>query len=648
MKNIPIFGKFLSIMAVFGVFAVGVAFYAGSRINGVSAAYVDLLDHEANAAVALARANRHVQGMRAAIGDVMLASGPELAEEAFKDYQNAREQFTSYIDKAITLLPGDSSLPALKTEVLQSIDAACQPTFKAGRAAASQEEIIAAQQLFWADCKPVFAKMTPVLAAAVNAAVSSSEVQGRALADSSQSTARMSIISVIFGIAIVLAGGFVAIRAWLVRPIRQLASTMETLAAGNLDTAIDGTDRRDEIGLMARSVGVFKDNGLAARELARDAENARSMTEAERARNIKADQQRAEAMAQATSGLAEGLQQLAGGNLTYKLNQAFAPEFESLRANFNATVEKLQDAMSAVTQSAGAIDSGSREMSDSASNLSKRTEQQAASLEETAAALDQITVNVTNSSKRTDEARVMASEANVSAQRSGEVVASAVDAMNRIEQSSNQITSIIGVIDEIAFQTNLLALNAGVEAARAGEAGKGFAVVAQEVRELAQRSASAAKEIKELIRKSADEVDNGVKLVTATGEVLKIIGDQVVSINAQLDAIATSAREQSVGLKEVNIAVNQMDQVTQQNAAMVEEATAASASLATEAERLRHLMSQFQLGSAVAAINARPVAAHNASRPAASPARALAGRLKSAFSGGASSAAAAKQEWSEF
>lgn len=203
---------------------------------------------------------------------------------------------------------------------------------------------------------------------------------------------------------------------------------------------------------------------------------------------------------------------------------------------------------------------------------------------------------MTNSSKRADEARTIAVQANTSATQSGAVVADAVDAMGRIEQSSNQISNIIGVIDEIAFQTNLLALNAGVEAARAGDAGKGFAVVAQEVRELAQRSAQAAKEIKDLIRNSSVEVQSGVKLVRETGDALKTIEGFVVTINHHMDAIATSAREQSVGLSEVNTAVNQMDQVTQQNAAMVEETNAASATLANEAGRLRELISQFQLG----------------------------------------------------
>ncbi|RWX74343.1 methyl-accepting chemotaxis protein, partial [Neorhizobium lilium] len=218
-------------------------------------------------------------------------------------------------------------------------------------------------------------------------------------------------------------------------------------------------------------------------------------------------------------------------------------------------------------------------------------------------------------------ARAVAIQANESARHSGQVVASAVGAMGKIEQSSSQISNIIGVIDDIAFQTNLLALNAGVEAARAGEAGKGFAVVAQEVRELAQRSAKAAKEIKELIRNSSVEVGSGVKLVSETGEALKTIEAYIVTINQHMDAIATSAREQSVGLSEVNTAVNQMDQVTQQNAAMVEEANAAGATLANEAARLRSLISGFQLGAGgqVSAASRPTSFAKPASKPASGP-----------------------------
>ncbi|MDQ0458141.1 methyl-accepting chemotaxis protein [Rhizobium paknamense] len=297
----------------------------------------------------------------------------------------------------------------------------------------------------------------------------------------------------------------------------------------------------------------------------------------------------------AVDTIGAALASLAAGDLAVKLDKPFAADFESLRNNMNEAIAQLNGTLSAVSQSTDLIDSGTREISHSAQDLSKRTEQQAASLEETAAALDEITANVNNASKRAEEARHATQTADASASRSGEIVAEAVNAMARIEASSSQISNIIGVIDEIAFQTNLLALNAGVEAARAGEAGKGFAVVAQEVRELAQRSAQAAKEIKELIRNSSEEVRNGVKLVSETGDALKTIQQNIVAVNEHMQAIASSAREQATGLSEVNTAINQMDQVTQQNAAMVEESNAASATLASETDRLRNLISRFHL-----------------------------------------------------
>ncbi|MFB9952946.1 methyl-accepting chemotaxis protein [Rhizobium puerariae] len=392
---------------------------------------------------------------------------------------------------------------------------------------------------------------------------------------------------------------FVLFRRTVSKPILALSADMTKLAGGQTDITCTGIGQKDEIGTMAAAVEVFRKAALANRQLEADAEQARQQAEVDRvAAQQKAETDAAERLRVATSGLAEGLKRLASGDLAFQLDEPFASDFEILRHDFNISLKQLGNTLNAISGSIAAIDTSTREISSGANDLSRRTEQQAASLEQTAAALDQITANVTSSSRRTEEARTVATAADHSAARSTEVVGQAEEAMQRIENSSQQISNIIGVIDEIAFQTNLLALNAGVEAARAGEAGKGFAVVAQEVRELAQRSATAAKEIKALINTSSVEVEGGVQLVRETGVALKEIGERISDINQHMNAIAVSAKEQSTGLAEIAAAINTMDQTTQQNAAMVEQSTAASIALAAETSKLRELMSQFRLRSA--------------------------------------------------
>lgn len=306
--------------------------------------------------------------------------------------------------------------------------------------------------------------------------------------------------------------------------------------------------------------------------------------------------QRAEDVANVVEALADGLNKLAEGDLTARVETAFPEEYERLRNDYNSAMARLQDAMRVILDNAGGIDTGSREISQAADDLSRRTEQQAASLEETAAALDQITATVKRTAEGAAEADTVGKATRSEAESGGEIVSKAVSAMGEIESSAEQISRIIGVIDEIAFQTNLLALNAGVEAARAGDAGRGFAVVASEVRALAQRSSDAAKEIKSLILASAEHVASGVDLVGRTGAALDVIVDKVARMSGLVGEIAASAEEQATGLSEVNTAVNQMDRVTQQNAAMVEQTSAASHSLVTEAGTLTDLVGKFQIG----------------------------------------------------
>ncbi len=382
----------------------------------------------------------------------------------------------------------------------------------------------------------------------------------------------------------------------VIRPVTAMTGAMERLASGDLKAEIPGQERRDQIGSMAAAVAVFRTNAIERVRLEGEAESGRSLSEQERREREAMKAKETADIQQAVEALATGLGRLADGDLGYRISIPFVSHLDRLRADFNNSVAKLHHALEAVGTNARAIDAGASEIRHAADDLARRTEQQAASVEETAAALEEITTTVKDSARRAEEVGQLVARTRAGAEKSGEVVRNAVNAMQGIEKSSGEISNIIGVIDDIAFQTNLLALNAGVEAARAGDAGKGFAVVAQEVRELAQRSANAAKEIKALITTSGQQVRAGVTLVGETGQSLQAIVAEVQEINIHISAIVTATREQSTGLQEINTAVNTMDQGTQQNAAMVEEQTAASHGLASEAAALNELLAQFKLG----------------------------------------------------
>ena len=375
------------------------------------------------------------------------------------------------------------------------------------------------------------------------------------------------------------------IRKRVIDPLEEASRTIGSLAGGNFDVEIAGLNRQDELGTMARSMDVFRHGGLA-RERARKEQE------------------------EIVKVLSVGLDKLASRDLEYRIDGQLAGDYDTLRHNFNEAMETVAKAMGTVRVGASSVMNAITEIRTAADDLAIRNQQQAASLEETAAAMRQVTGRVNESAASTATAQDTITDARKHASEGGEVVRQAIDAMAAIEGSSQEIASIIEMIDGIAFQTNLLALNAGVEAARAGDAGKGFAVVANEVRALAQRSAEAAQSIKDLITRSSTQVAAGVALVGQTGEKLDDIVDRVGELHGLISAIARSASEQAGDLQQVGLAVNDMDRMTQQNAAMVEETTAATRNLEAEAIALTRLMATFR----TRLIDSRPDIAGNTDR----------------------------------
>ena len=386
-----------------------------------------------------------------------------------------------------------------------------------------------------------------------------------------------------FMIAVSLAcAGGLSVLGWLfartiTRPLDRISRNMESVSSGNLNTEVPEAKRGDEIGQIGKTLVSMQE----------DLRHART------AQEERAEQQRQQE--KVVEKLSTGLLRLSQGDFSDTITDPFSEEHEQLRTDFNRTVETLSATIAQVVSSAQSIRNGAAEISQSSDDLSHRTESQAATLEETAAALDELTASVKSAAEGARSVENIMEEAKQEAENSGVVVQSAVSAMTEIEESSSQIGQIISVIDDIAFQTNLLALNAGVEAARAGEAGRGFAVVASEVRGLAQRSADAATEIKSLISDSSKQVERGVDLVGKAGDALNNIVERVNHISKLVTDIAEGAVEQSTGLGEINTGVVQLDQVTQQNAAMVEEATAAGHMLNSDATKLAELVAHFKI-----------------------------------------------------
>ncbi|ATG40361.1 methyl-accepting chemotaxis protein [Phaeobacter piscinae] len=360
----------------------------------------------------------------------------------------------------------------------------------------------------------------------------------------------------------------------IVRPIGRLREALREVAEGDFGLKVEERMRGDDFGQIAHDI---------------DRVSGRVIDELDKQNALRDESEKV------IDRLRRGLQRLAAGDFSDQINESFGSDYDPLRINYNETVDKLNEVMAQVVNASAAIQTQSNEIRGGAEDMSARTESQAATLEETAAALEEMTVSVNNSANNAKAVEGAVDSARKDVENSGRVVEGAIEAMNEIERSSSQISQIIGVIDDIAFQTNLLALNAGVEAARAGEVGRGFAVVASEVRALAQRSSDAANEIKTLITASTKTVEEGVEKVDSAGKALSQVVGEVVNIATLVSGISTESGEQAQGLNEINIGVAQLDNVTQQNAAMVEESGAAILKMNNETHGLNQIVSQFVL-----------------------------------------------------
>ena len=438
-----------------------------------------------------------------------------------------------------------------------------------------------------------------------------------------------SSMSILGGISIAFAAvGALLIWREVVRPLSFITTATEAVAGGNNEHAIPYGNRRDEVGALARAVTIFRDAAVekirlesksaeqrreaeverqknaailasAAEELRNNAVNqaeAQAKIANEQRRNVETIAKLAEEQREIMQHLAAALVKISEGDLTVRLPDNFVGPYAQIKADFDTMAVRLHETMSAIAGSMRDVSSIAVEIATSTTDLTERTEQQAAGLEQTSASMEEISATVKKNAENAQHASSLASNSYAVADRGGAVVGNAVGAMSRIEQSSRKIADIIGVIDEIARQTNMLALNAAVEAARAGDAGRGFAVVAAEVRSLAQRSSQAAKDIKDLIANSSTQVKEGVVLVNQTGASLTEIVAAIKSVAEIVTEIASASAEQAVGIDQIGKALTSMDELTQQNSAFVEENAATAKSLEHQSRTMKERLAYFRLG----------------------------------------------------
>ncbi len=591
MEHISIKTKML--LLVVPICAIGIAglTFVSLKYRNASQSYVSFIAEDGAAAIHMARANQHFTAVSYNAYQILSydIKDPNIKKFALF-YENNKAKLVSELRLVKRLVPDQKTsidrFIAAANDILLLTNQAVQFALKGDATAANAslrkaDPLIASQVLAVRDWTDKFTQ--------------SVDMESSELAADADATSKYSLAIITLAFAAFLSASLFISSRFITIPIVKLRDRMIALAEGETSADIPSVQRRDELGNMARAVSVFRINAVERQRLEQEGEATRLSVEEGRRVQLERDTANASSTDFAVKTLGFALRRLADGDLLHRIETTFRHDLDALRFDYNTSVEKLLAALNCVSENARRIDHSCGEISSAADALASRAERQAASLEETASAIAQLTVTIKDSAGRASDAKTLVAQARSEAIASGDVVRSAIEAMRTIEKSSQEITSIIVVIDEIAFQTNLLALNAGVEASRAGEAGRGFAVVAQEVRELAQRSASAAREIKELISSSATQVAKGVVLVGETGTTLNRIISGVAEIDVHVGAIAASAQEQSSTLHSINELVASIDHETQKNASIAEETAAAGAQLALDVEALTNLLTQFKI-----------------------------------------------------
>ncbi|MGO4735014.1 methyl-accepting chemotaxis protein [Bosea sp. 2KB_26] len=598
LGNIRISIKIAAAMLIVGLIGLAATILSSMQLSEVDSTYSELINSRSKATLATARSAR-------AANDILAQAYKVIAYPRETDgARNAQSQLQRSYSQALELLKeGQSHLPVRAAEYdaltkqITDIKVGVDRALHYG-ANDDNERALAVMDELDGKLTAVVSNITDFN----NALGKDTETTSARLSSETKRTIAIVIGGSLLGLLIGLGGAMWMSAKSITGPLARLKGTMERLAASDFDAEIESQTRRDEVGEMARAVLIFKENGLEMRRLEAQTTEQERLSDAERRRN-ETERQRVEAeramlareQQHVVGLLAAGLEMLAQGDLTYRIDDNVATDYLKLRDDFNRAVNRLSETVATIQTTSVDVANAAREINMGADDLSKRTEEQASSLEETAATTEELAASVKASALSSRQAVLLANEATEVAEKGGAIVTDAVAAMARIELASRKISDITSVIDEIAFQTNLLALNAAVEAARAGDAGKGFAVVASEVRTLAQRSSEAAKDITSLISESGVEVAQGVGLVRSAGEALGKIVEASKKVSATVSDISAASAEQANGIDEMSQTVAHMDEMTQQNAALAEESAASASSLTGQIQRLNGLVSSFRI-----------------------------------------------------